>query len=559
MLAIADDGTVATEYSGLGLVEIRADAKYRIVDPECRPESLRYAGNSLFAVCGRNLRRWDSTGVTDLLTECDGTCDPVFSPRGERFACCTRMDDKDAVAVFEPGAGVRSWVAASPPDTRALAVTDTGVAFAAAGEKGVVAIADGKAIWETKAAVPYLVYEPTRNEIVGWNRADERFDVFRAVDGARSRRTPPAGHSLREPIAMMPDGSSWLAIASDSPGALTRWDAVTGKVLAKWEAGEYASGATVSPNGRYAAASNGQLLRVDLTTGKASTVERVTEPSGIASSRSGDRIVIVDNDGRMKVFDAGTGKELKSGPAPDAISRNISVAYAPDGKAFAIANAYGELRILDAQTLQEKCHNTEEIGATSLFWSGNDLVAVYAGNFADDEQYLGGSVTVVDPACKVKRTRQHDGFVSIEAVDDKGLDLIFEAYEPPPYGEHPPVTANTKYARAVRVTFASGTMAAGNAALVEKARLAEMERSKNLDEDREIERVVSLDGRTTAIATRQSRKRTLSCRDTKSNDLLVEHVLPSTAWREIAIAGDGSWVAVPDGPSVLVYPCRKTK
>jgi len=53
--------------------------------------------------------------------------------------------------------------------------------------------------------------------------------------------------------------------------------------------------------------------------------------------------------------------------------------------------------------------------------------------------------------------------------------------------------------------------------------------------------------------------RSVRCVDTETGDVLHTHALaPSTwwDWDSILLAPDGSWFSLPDGPSLLVYPCR---
>lgn len=559
VLAISDEGTIATVHRGLGLVEIRADGMFRVVDARLNPLALRYVGGALIGASYESVQRWEGTAVTKLPFKCSSSRPVAISARGERLACFSNdADQHETIEVLDLTTSKPAWRVKVPKDASELAVSDAGVVFASDGASYVEAIEGGETVWRAAGKLEDPAYEPTRDEVVVWNGADERFDVLRAQDGVRVRRTPAASHSLRGPIAIAPDGGSWLAVASDQPSILTRWDAKTGAVLGAWPIGTYAYGAAVSPNGRFAAAISDRIVRVDLVSGVASAKvsDPASEPTSLTSSRSGARLVLVDSDELVRVFDARSGKEVVRGPAPEAILRDVPVAFAPDDASFVVANAYGDLRILDTFTLREKCR-TDDVPATWLYWSGKHIVAVYLGNPADDEQYTGGTVTVVDASCKVKKIKEHPGLIYLAADDDQTLDLIFEAYERPPYGGHPASYPSAKTARAMRVVYASGTIAAAPVGVLERARAKEKELERANDEGQE--RATSIDERTIAVAMDDGDRRTLTCRDASSNAVLVEHVLPTTAWQGIAIAGDGSWVATPEGSSVLMYPCRKAE
>ncbi len=556
VLAASSSGNLATVHPALGAVEIRADGMYRAIPIHCEPSVLRYVGDVLVGACDHVLFHCDGATVVEAPIECDGQNSSAFSPRTERFACSTRNEAGESIRLYDVATAKLLWSAPVKAEPRALAVSDAGVVFAS-DDESVTAFTDGKSSWRSKGYREALTYEPSRDEVVTWNDADRRFEALRAKDGARIRTTPKASHSLRGPIAMLPDGGSWLAVAEDSASSLTRWDANDGHIIASWPIGQYAYGAAVAQNGRFAAALDDRILRVDLSSGKASA--KIAEPSSesvtIASSRSGDRMLVVRREEALQLFDARSGKELAHGRAPESILRDVPIAFSKDGSSFVIANAYGELRILDAVTLEEKCRS-EEVAATWLDWSGPFIVATYLGEPADDEQYRGGAVATIDKSCKVKETRDNPGLVSVAKAHDEVLDILFEAYERPPFAPPEMIPKGAIAAQALRVLPQTGRIRPAPAGVLESALAAHKVAREAEEHGGDVERVTSADGSTIATSETIAEKRTVTCRDAKSNELLVQETLPKTAWRELAIAGDGSWVAVPEGPSILVYPCR---
>jgi WD40 repeat protein/predicted Ser/Thr protein kinase len=167
-------------------------------------------------------------------------------------------------------------------------------------------------------------------------------------------------------VAFSPDGG--CIASADANGAITVWDASTGKEKVHLKGHTKAVwGVVYSPDGRrIASASDDNTVRVwDALTG-----EKLLELEGhidgalcVAFSPDGKRIASGDGDTSVRVWDAQTGRKVLSFQKHG--SRTLCVAFSPDGNFIASGGLDRSVRIWDAHTGQEQLHLKGHTGGVS--------------------------------------------------------------------------------------------------------------------------------------------------------------------------------------------------
>lgn len=550
-IAIADDGTVATYHRDLGVVEYRLDGKARVLDlPGCQPSVLRYVGGVLHGICHKRRFRGHAGNIEVFEAGCAGDL-VALSPDTSSLACADTDTDTDTTVVAVHTAGHGPTRTTIPGSFRELVVGDDGIAYLSDGAHALVAVAKGKIRWRAKGEHHHVAVDPAAARLVTWDERARTFSILGAATGKRSRTIRPDGIDVMRPIQIVPDGRSWLALVYASPPALLQLEPARASVLASWPVGAYTHAVAISPSARFAAALDDRILRVNLSdphAEQAVTAASTESVAGITSTHDGRRLALARADGTLEVHDPRTGEALARGRGPEGILRGVPMAFSPDQSRLAVANAYGELVVLDADTLAVSCRIADEasVPATWLFWGDGGVVAVFGGNPADDEQYVSGGITIVDERCRVSRTLAHDSLVEVFDVDAGSVlvAMLDENWQ-----------MRGPKAKVERVDLRKGTISEAPAAAHAAARA-----SQAASEAGETTPAKSIDGSTRLEVVEDDSDgapgRRVTCRDAATNEVLREHTLPPSAWEEITPSADGSWFAVTEGPTVLVYPCR---
>lgn len=543
--AVADDGTIAAGH-GARVVEIRLDGKVRDLPMEpCDLRALRYVGDMLVGVCGDTIFRRSPRGMETFPLACQ-TASPVhaISPSGTWFVCGEpSVEDRLTLVLYDVKRGRTARFADVPLNAYEVAVSDAGVVFTVDGKR-VAAIAEGKVIWKTAGAFRHLGYDPVADRVVAWEEDDKRFSSLRAPNGVLMGRTPPMDLSVEREIQVAPDGKSWFVGSSGETTSRLVQIAPEGKVVASWPGAPNTHSVAVSPRGRFAVLAASRMMRVDLTTRRVSPAlitDTTEELGGLRSTRSGDRVLAFRTSGTIQVFDVRAQKQIRAVEANHP-HHDAAAVFSPDDRQVVFANRWGDLEIADGETLATRCRAKERIPSTWLYWDARGIVAIYAG-MGD-----AASITFLDEHCKITKRVAHPGQLLRTAEDPAGVTLAFADAQESMLG--PKATVK-------RLDLATRAFGPG----IERV-LEEMRAKEKADESLHIPEVhVSDDGRTTLSIVPEelgtvTTARKVTCMDSATRQVLIQHALPSMTSRSVALAGDGSWFAIEDEPTLVVYPCR---
>jgi WD40 repeat protein len=294
-----------------------------------------------------------------------------FSPDGKRLAAggldatvwlwdLTKADEQ-AVAV-RLGKTVRG-LAFAPDGKQVAALTDGGLVT-------VLDMGNAKAVREFRVprAFGRLAFAPDGGAVAvgGAERTDGGrtravIGVFDVVSGKEQWATRTDGDDGIRDLALAPDGK---AVATIGGKGLTLWDATTGRPGRTFDPGPGPKPGLGFGPGLVAVAAGKWVLGWDPATGK--EVFRADahgdQSTCVAVSPDGKRVASGGRSGLQRagqtsglcvevaVWDAATGKPVwRHDPGPDEFGSVWAVAFAPDGKALAVATE-GRLLFFDAGT-----------------------------------------------------------------------------------------------------------------------------------------------------------------------------------------------------------------
>jgi hypothetical protein len=505
---------------------------------------MRYAGDTLHWACdGQRLRSRDGE-VEATPLPCRSRV-AAFSPDA-RWLGCIEYGEVDTL-VLTSLASEQSTRTEIVDAVGELIVADDGTAFLSDQQTTLMAIAGGKVRWRVAGEHSSLAHDPAHARVVSWNDQTRAFAFLRAATGKRIAERRSKLDLVGRPHVTA-DGDAWLVASVTPTSALLVLDGARQEVRSSWALGPYPREIALSPSGRLAAVLDDlHVVLVDVGDPKLPRRRRETssEPVvGLASSPTGDRMAVARQDGTVQLYDVAEGTELARGTGPSAILRGLPLAWSPDGKQIAIANAYGDLQVLDAATLAPVCTvaGDDSIPATWLFWGRAGIVAVYLGNPADDEQYRGGEITIVTGHCRPKRTIQHRNLVGVLDADANAVIVGLTGDDWTMQG----ASASVK-----RIDLGRGSISDAPQSKRDAIRAAE----SAVDRGESAPPQVSLDGSTELALEERDSGWLAICRDARSHREHHRHALPPTVAPEPTLATGGQWFTVPQGPTLVVYPC----
>jgi WD40 repeat protein len=226
----------------------------------------------------------------------------------------------------------------------------------------------------------------------------ERFPATQIWDVATGKKLAQCkGHSRDiHSLAFSPDGQSLATVGYDMTAYL--WDVVTGEERWRYQGNGLCIGSVsfcFSPDGKTAAATgwNGKVRLLDAFTGK----ER--EPfggalgwmHGMAFSEGGKTLVMGFEDHSLRLFDPGTGKEVRrlkepTRPTWSAVKQTwelkgepiYALACTPDGKTLAVGDARG-LHLWDLPDGKAPRFSDEDRGPSAVAFAPDGKILAEAG------------------------------------------------------------------------------------------------------------------------------------------------------------------------------------
>ena len=261
-------------------------------------------------------------------------------------------------------------------------------------------------IWDPSsgAVLASVLASPAVMQQLTWNPKGELLAAYQSADScvriwntsfAQKAMTLPTPERRALSVAFSPDGKH-LLVGADS-GLLRMHDVETGKVALSVVHGDTWNGCVAwSPDGsRYACRFDDDVLICDAKTGEEVVPRLICEDEARSLAFSPDGRVlavglraktpgVASEQGRVKLFSAGTGKELAASPYAE--GRCDAVAWRRDGNRLAAAGY--PLRVFDASLRPQPFAATGE--SFGLDWSPD------GGKLAAGERQ--GTVTIYDAA-----------------------------------------------------------------------------------------------------------------------------------------------------------------
>ncbi len=162
---------------------------------------------------------------------------------------------------------------------------------------------------------------------------------------------------LTSRVAFSPDGKTLAALADGGPPAVRLWDVRTGTLLHEWALPQGAGRVLAfSPDGKLLACGGqaGKILLRDAATGK--VVQRLD--CGVSGAEElhfcpGGRLLVTDGRYDVRLWDPATRKAVWVRDGTEAQAHSIH--GSPDGKALAVGEDGGAVRLYEAATGKELC------------------------------------------------------------------------------------------------------------------------------------------------------------------------------------------------------------
>jgi WD40 repeat protein/serine/threonine protein kinase len=375
----------------------------------------------------KEIKIWNAVTGAEIVT-IRGHAGPIvsiaFSPESQRLSSCS-FDGTIKIWDVATGENIRTLYGHQGPVSY-VAFTPNGNQLVSGGCDGTIKVWDATIDRETTRLIGHhhfvrdVAFSPDGNHILtGSFHGTAKIWSVRTLSETMTLPLKEAVGSDAVSFEYSPDGQR-IATISDG-GTVKLWDAATGRTLMVVcrdqrrldLRAQQRRALAFSPDGNYLAA-GGKVWNAENGT-EVMALHRAEEHAVcIRFSPDGKRIASVDLNGMLKVWDAGTAKELLAVRVDEEVIRQISllISFSPDGNQIVSAGSDGTVRIWDTKT-----------GAETMTLRGHtDLVS--AVDFSPDGKRIisGGKDGTV---------RVYDATTGAELLTlQAGSDVITVAFSP---------------------------------------------------------------------------------------------------------------------------------
>jgi len=376
----------------------------------------------------KEIKIWNAITGAEIMT-IRGHASPIrsiaFSPECQRLSSAS-SDGTIKIWDVATGENIRTLYG-HQGTVSYVEFTPNGDQLVSGGRDGTIKVWDATIDRETTKLIGHhhvssVVFSPDGNHILtGSFQGTAKIWSLRTLSETMTsplRETGDTGTDVPTSVEYSPDGKRIASISHS--GTVKLWDAATERmlmVLCRGLRRQPRRGLAFSPDGNYLAA-GGKVWNAENGTEVMALPEAEENPVCLRFSPDGKRIASVDLNGMLKIWDAGTAKELLAVRVDEEVIRQVSLfSFSPDGSQIVSAGSDGTIRLWDTNT-----------GAETMTLRGHPEI-VFAVNFSPDGKRIisgsrDGTARVYDATTGAELlTLQARSFVTTVAFSPDGKTL----------------------------------------------------------------------------------------------------------------------------------------
>jgi WD40 repeat protein/serine/threonine protein kinase len=362
----------------------------------------------------KEIKIWNAITGAEIMTirgHAGPTVSIAFSPESERLSSCS-FDGTIKIWDVATGENIRTLYG-HQGTVRCVAFTPNGEQLVSGGQDGTIKVWDAAIDRETTRlfghhhSVNSVAFSPDGNDILtGSFHGTAKIRSVRTLSETMTLVLEEANYSDAIRFEYSPDGRR-IASISDG-GTVKLWDASTGRMLMvlcrdqrhlDFRA-QQRRALAFSPDGNYLAA-GGKVWNAENGT-EVITLHAAEEHAVcLRFSPNGKRIASVDLNGILKIWDAGTARELLAVRVDEKVIRQTSlISFSPDGNQIVSAGSDGTVRFWDTST-----------GAETMTLRGHTDIVMAVDFSPDGKRIISGST---DGTAKVYDATTGAGLLTLQ-------------------------------------------------------------------------------------------------------------------------------------------------